>query len=71
MSQRPNRGGGKTPRDSDPTPPGSRKARDGGGASIISRDAVDSGDEDTDPVETTGQEALLALQSAIDGLSQS
>ena len=32
---------------------------------------MDSGDEDTDPVETTGQEALLALQSAIDGLSQS
>ena len=32
---------------------------------------MDSGDEDTDPVETTGQEALLALQSATDGLSQS
>ena len=71
MSQRPNRGRGKTPRDSDATPPGSRKARDGGGSSIISRDPVDSGDEDTDLVETKSQETLLALQNVLDCLSQS
>jgi len=71
MSQRPVRGGGKTPRDSDATPPGSRKARDGGGTRKISGDSVDSGEDDTDLVETKSHEAILALQDAIDGLSQS
>ena len=71
MSQRPKRGGEKSPRDSHPTPLGSLRARDGGGTSIISEDFADSGQDDADLVETEGQEALLALQSAIDGLSQS
>ena len=71
MSQRPIRGGGKTPRDGDATPPGSRKARDGGGTRKISGDSVDSGQDDTDLVETKGQETLLALQNVPDGLSQS
>ena len=71
MAQRPKRGGGKSPRDSDSTPPGSLRARDGGGTTKISADSVDSGDEDTDLVETKGQETLLALQNVLDGLSQS
>ena len=71
MSQRPKTRGEKSPRDSHPTPPGSLRARDGGGTSIISEDFADSGQDDADLVETEGQEALLALQSAIDGLSQS
>ena len=71
MAQRPKRGGGKSPRDSDSTLPGSLRARDGGGTTKISADSVDSGDEDTDLVETKSQETLLALQLAIDGLSQS
>ena len=71
MSQRPKRGGEKSPRDSHPTPLGSLRAGDGGGTAIISEDFANSGQDDADLVETEGQEALLALQSAIDGLSQS
>ena len=56
MSQRPKRGGGKTPRDGDATPPGSLRARDGGGTHDISQDFVDSGQDDTDLVETRGHE---------------
>ena len=71
MSQRPKRGGEKSPRDSHPTPPGSLRAGDGGGTSIISHDLADSGQDDADLVETEGQATLLALQNALDGLSQS
>ena len=71
MSQRPKTRGGKSPRDSTRTPPGSLEAGDGGGTHDISQDSANSGEDDVDLVETKGQETLLALQLAIDGLSQS
>ena len=71
MSQRPKARGGKSPRDSTRTPPGSLEAGDGSGTHDISQDSVDSGQDDTDLLEIKSQETLLALQLAIDGLSQS
>ena len=71
MSQRPKTRGAKSPHDVVATPPGSLEARDGGGMRDFDLASVDSGQDATDQVETKRHETLLALESAIDGLSQS
>ena len=71
MSHRRTRGGGKTPRDSGPTPPGSLQARDGGDSLVSSQDSPRSDDDEANRAKTGGADAILALRSALDGLSQS
>ena len=71
MSHRQTRGGGKTPRDSGPTPPGSLRARDGGDSLVSSQDSPRSDDDEANRAKTGGADAILALRSALDGLSQS
>ena len=71
MSGRPKTRGGKTPRGRSHSPSGSRRARDDEEKRDSDHDSDKSDDDVTDPVKTKGQETILALQSAIDGLSQS
>ena len=71
MSQRPKRGSGSAAHVRPNSPSGSRRARDDGEIRDPDLDSVDSGEDATDLVKTKSHETLLALQVAIDGLSQS
>ena len=63
--------GGKTPRGRSLSLSGSRRARDDEDNRDSDHDSDKSADDVTNPVKTKGHEMTLALQSAIDGLSQS
>ena len=71
MSRRPVTRGGQSPRDSVSIPPGSLRARDGGDSFISSPDSPRSDDDEANRAKTGGADAVLALRSALDGLSQS
>ena len=71
MSQRPKRGRGSAAHVRSNSPSGSPRARDDGETRDPDLDSVGSGEDATDLVKTKSHETLLALQSAIDGLSQS
>ena len=71
MSRRPVTRGGQSPRDSVSIPPGSLRARDGGDSFISSPDSPRSVDDEANRAKTGGADAVLALRSALDGLSQS
>ena len=71
MSRRPVARGGQSPRDSVSIPPGSLRARDGGDSLISSPDSPRSDDDEANRAKTGGADAVLALRSALDGLSQS
>ena len=71
MSDRPKTRGGKTPRGRSLSLSGPRRARDDEEKRDSDHNSDKSDDDVTDLVKTKGQEMILALQSAIDGLSQS
>ena len=71
MSQRPKRGSGSAARVCSLSPSGSHRARDSGKTLISSRDSDKSDDDKSDGGKTKGSDAIQALRSALDGLSQS
>ena len=71
MSQRPKPGRGSAAHVRSNSLSGSPRARDDGESRDPDLDSVGSGEDATDLVKTKSNETLLALQSAIDGLSQS
>ena len=71
MPQRPKRGRGSVAHARSPSPSGSPRAGDGGEKLISSRDSDKSDDDKSDGGKTKGSDAIQALRSALDGLSQS
>ena len=71
MSQRPKRGGGLTPCVCSLSPSGSQRAKDGGETLVSLLESAESDEDTSNSVRTKSHETLLALQSTIDGLSQS